>query len=75
MKRFYVIYTALPSFIVFECTDKQSYALSVRDFNETAHEVTIKHYRIRKTDSGGVYVSPKKAFADLLELVAHYQSK
>jgi SH2 domain len=55
--------------------DKMSYALSVRDFNEVTHEVTIKHYRIRKTDNGGVYVSPKKTFSDLLELVGHYHSK
>jgi len=52
-----------------------SYALSVRDFNDVTREVTIKHYRIRKTDNGGVYVSPKKVFSDLLELVDHYHSK
>jgi hypothetical protein len=56
-------------------TDKQSYALSVRDFNEVAQEVTIKHYRIRKADAGGVYVSPRKIFSDLLDLVAHYQGR
>jgi len=55
--------------------DKMSYALSVRDYNETTHEVTIKHYRIRKLDRGGVFISPKKTFADLLQLVEHYQSK
>jgi len=55
--------------------DKQSYALSVRDYNQMTHEVTIKHYRIRKLDRGGVYISPKKSFSDLLQLVEHYSSK
>ena len=55
--------------------DKMSYALSVRDYNETTREVTIKHYRIRKLDRGGVFISPKKTFVDLLQLVEHYQSK
>ena len=52
-----------------------SYALSVRDYNETTRDVTIKHYRIRKLDRGGVFISPKKSFSDLLQLVDHYQSK
>jgi len=56
-------------------TDKASYALSVRDYNELTREVTIKHYRIRKLDLGGVYISPKKSFSDLLQLVDHYHSK
>jgi len=55
--------------------DKASYALSVRDFNDTTREVTIKHYRIRKLDRGGVYISPKKTFSDLLQLVDHYHSE
>jgi len=55
--------------------DKMSYALSVRDYNEVTREVTIKHYRIRKLDRGGVYISPKKTFSDLLQLVDHYHSE
>ena len=55
--------------------DKSSYALSVRDYNETTREITIKHYRIRKLDRGGVYISPKKTFSDLLQLVDHYHSE
>ena len=55
--------------------DKMSYALSVRDYNEMTREVTIKHYRIRKLDRGGVYISPKKSFSDLLQLVDHYHSE
>jgi len=62
--------------VMWRCVaDKMSYALSVRDYNEMTHEVTIKHYRIRKLDRGGVYISPKKSFSDLLQLVEHYSSK
>jgi len=53
--------------------DKKSYALSIRDFNEVTHDVTIKHYRIRKMDRGGVFISPKRVFDDVLQLVEHYQ--
>ena len=58
-----------------DVVDKSSYALSVRDYNEMTREVTIKHYRIRKLDRGGVFISPKKTFSDLLQLVDHYHSK
>jgi len=58
-----------------DVADKMSYALSVRDYNHMTNEVTIKHYRIRKLDRGGVYISPKKTFSDLLQLVDHYNSK
>ena len=56
------------------CVDKRTFALSIRDFNETSNDVTIKHYRIRTMDKGGVYISPRKVFADILQLVEHYQS-
>jgi hypothetical protein len=63
------------TFLIRNSQDKASYALSVRDFNETTREVTIKHYRIRKLDNGGgVFISPKKIFADLLQLVDHYHN-
>jgi hypothetical protein len=34
-----------------------------------------KHYRIKRTDSGGCYISPKKVFDSLDDLVAYYSSK
>ena len=51
--------------------DNRSYALSIRDHVPETREV--KHYRIRMLDSGrGVYITPRKTFSSLLELVAHY---
>lgn len=62
------------TFLIRNSQDKSSYALSVRDYNEMTREVTIKHYRIRKLDRGGVFISPKKTFSDLLLLVDHYHT-
>lgn len=56
-------------------SDNRSYALSIRDFNNETREVTIKHYRIRKMDDGRVYISPRRIFSNLLELVDHYRRK
>ena len=56
-------------------SDKKSYALSVRDWDESKKDIAIKHYRIRKMDDGRVYISPKRTFASLIDLVEHYRSK
>jgi hypothetical protein len=47
--------------------------MSIRDYDEEKKDVTIKHYRIRKMDSGGCYISPKKTFNNMLELIEHYK--
>lgn len=61
------------TFLIRNSQDNRSYALSIRDFNNEMREVTIKHYRIRKMEDGRVYISPRKIFTDLLELVEHYR--
>jgi len=35
----------------------------------------VKHYRIRKLDSGGFYITARAQFETLKRLVEHYQSK
>ena len=35
----------------------------------------IKHYRMRKMENGGVYISPKRTFDNIMDLVEHYRSK
>ena len=55
--------------------DKKSYALSIRDWDESKDDVAIKHYRIRQLDNGGCYLSPKRTFASMLDLVDHYKSR
>ncbi|XP_053310741.1 tyrosine-protein kinase Lck [Spea bombifrons] len=60
------------SFLVRESeTNKGSYSLSVRDMDQNQGEV-VKHYKIRNLDSGGFYISPRKTFLNLNDLVQHY---
>lgn len=54
--------------------DKKSYALSIRDFDPVKNDVVIKHYRIRKMDDGGCYISPKRTLPTIIELIEHYKS-
>ncbi|CAN2389892.1 Tyrosine-protein kinase HCK [Pristimantis euphronides] len=53
-------------------TMKGCYSLSVRDYNSPAGHM-VKHYKIRTLDNGGFYVSPRKTFSSLQELVAYYK--
>ena len=43
-----------------------NYSLSVREGD------TVKHYRIRKADTGSFYIAPRRQCATLDELVSHY---
>jgi hypothetical protein len=53
-------------------TSPGTYSLSIRDFDagKTDH---VKHYRIRELDSGGFYITTRRKFDSLLELVNHYK--
>ena len=59
--------------LIFCLADKKSYALSIRDFDLSKNDVIIKHYRIRKMDDGGCYISPKRTFPTIIELIEHYK--
>ncbi|XP_063773234.1 tyrosine-protein kinase FRK [Pseudophryne corroboree] len=48
-------------------SQKGDYSLSVYD------GITVKHYRIRKLDNGGFYISPRNRFKNLEELVETYK--
>lgn len=62
------------TFLVRNSTDGKTFAMSIRDFNQTSSEVAIRHYRVRVSDDNGkVYISPKMVFTDLIELVEHYK--
>lgn len=43
-----------------------NYSLTVRDGD------SIKHYRVRKTDTGGYYIASRAMFGTLAELIQHY---
>ncbi|XDC61326.1 hypothetical protein R6Z07M_012508 [Ovis aries] len=52
-------------------TTKGAYCLSVSDF-DNAKGLNVKHYKIRKLDSGGFYITSRTQFTSLQQLVAYY---
>ncbi|CAL1528118.1 unnamed protein product [Lymnaea stagnalis] len=61
------------TFLVREATDKSSYVLSVRDSDKANGDPCVKHYRIRKMDDGGFFISAKKTFKSLFDVINHYK--
>ncbi|XP_037537498.1 tyrosine-protein kinase Lyn isoform X1 [Nematolebias whitei] len=55
-------------------TSKGDYSLSVRDIN-TQRLDSVKHYKIRKLDNGGFYISPKISFPNIGSMIKHYHTK
>ncbi|XP_077343211.1 tyrosine-protein kinase FRK [Lithobates pipiens] len=57
------------SFLIRESESQRGdYSLSVFDGS------AVKHYRIRRLDNGGFYISPRKTFRNLEELVQNYRN-
>nr|XP_020442103.1 tyrosine-protein kinase yes-like [Monopterus albus]XP_020442104.1 tyrosine-protein kinase yes-like [Monopterus albus] len=52
-------------------TTKGAYSLSIRDWDEAKGD-NVKHYKIRKLDSGGYYITTRVQFDALQKLVKHY---
>lgn len=50
-----------------------AYCLSVLDYDNTKG-LNVKHYKIRKLDSGGFYITSRTQFSNLQQLVNHYRS-
>ena len=48
-------------------SDSRAYALSLKEEN------TVKHYRIKPTETMRYYISPKVTFATVIDLVEHYK--
>jgi len=53
--------------------DGESYVISIRDYDATVNDFTVKHYKIRKLDDGGCYISSKRTFPHIFALVSHYK--
>lgn len=51
-----------------------AYCLSVLDYDNTKG-LNVKHYKIRKLDSGGFYITSRTQFSSLQQLVNHYRSE
>ncbi|KAK6471956.1 proto-oncogene tyrosine-protein kinase Src-like isoform X2 [Huso huso] len=52
-------------------TTKGAYCLSVLDYDNTKG-LNVKHYKIRKLDSGGFYITSRTQFSNLQQLVTYY---
>lgn len=50
---------------------KGAYSLSIRDWDEVKGD-NVKHYKIRKLDNGGYYITTRAQFDTLQKLVKHY---
>lgn len=48
-----------------------AYSLSIRDWDQTRGD-HVKHYKIRKLDTGGYYITTRAQFDSVQELVQHY---
>lgn len=51
-----------------------AYCLSVLDYDNTKG-LNVKHYKIRKLDNGGFYITSRTQFSNLQQLVNHYRSE
>lgn len=65
----------ISKFCRYSFSDKASYVLSIRDHDPKTNDACVKHYRIRKMDNGGFYISPRRTFPSMIKLIDHYQSK
>lgn len=48
-----------------------AYSLSIRDWDDNKGD-HVKHYKIRKLDNGGYYITTRSQFDTVQELVEHY---
>ncbi|ETE72848.1 Tyrosine-protein kinase Fyn, partial [Ophiophagus hannah] len=51
-----------------------AYSLSIRDWDDMKGD-HVKHYKIRKLDSGGYYITTRAQFETLQQLVQHYSER
>ncbi|XP_016352446.1 proto-oncogene tyrosine-protein kinase Yrk-like isoform X3 [Sinocyclocheilus anshuiensis] len=55
-------------------TTKGAYSLSIRDWDDAKGD-HVKHYKIRKLDNGGYYITTRTQFDTVQELVEHYTER
>ena len=51
-----------------------TFSLSILDEDQTKGS-NVKHYRVRKIDTGGFYITARAQFDSLKKLIEHYQSE
>uniref|UniRef100_A0A3B5K720 Tyrosine-protein kinase n=1 Tax=Takifugu rubripes TaxID=31033 RepID=A0A3B5K720_TAKRU len=55
-------------------TTKGAYSLSIRDWDDNKGD-HVKHYKVRKLDNGGYYITTRSQFDTVQELVEHYTER
>ncbi|KAI1901736.1 hypothetical protein AGOR_G00037460 [Albula goreensis] len=55
-------------------TTKGAYSLSIRDWDDGKGD-HVKHYKIRKLDNGGYYITTRTQFDTVQQLVEHYTER
>lgn len=60
-----------PNHWTFPPSPPGAYSLSIRDWDEAKGD-NVKHYKIRKLDNGGYYITTRAQFDTLQKLVKHY---
>ncbi|XP_061520415.1 tyrosine-protein kinase Fgr isoform X2 [Phycodurus eques] len=55
-------------------TTKGAYSLSIRDWDDNKGD-HVKHYKIRKLDNGGYYITTRSQFDTVQQLVTHYTER
>ncbi|XP_061903230.1 tyrosine-protein kinase Fgr isoform X3 [Entelurus aequoreus] len=55
-------------------TTKGAYSLSIRDWDDNKGD-HVKHYKIRKLDNGGYYITTRSQFDTVPQLVEHYTER
>uniref|UniRef100_A0A672SZP2 Tyrosine-protein kinase n=1 Tax=Sinocyclocheilus grahami TaxID=75366 RepID=A0A672SZP2_SINGR len=55
-------------------TTKGAFSLSIHDWDDVKGD-HVKHYKIRKLDSGGYYITTRAQFETLQQLVQHYMER
>uniref|UniRef100_A0A8C5H2P5 Tyrosine-protein kinase n=1 Tax=Gouania willdenowi TaxID=441366 RepID=A0A8C5H2P5_GOUWI len=55
-------------------TTKGAYSLSIRDWDDNKGD-HVKHYKIRKLDNGGYYITTRSQFDTVQQLVEHYSER
>lgn len=51
-----------------------AYSLSIRDWDQNRGD-HVKHYKIRKLDTGGYYITTRAQFESVQDLVRHYMGE
>lgn len=73
IKRWFIAAKVLPE-VLLTLSVPGAYSLSIQDWDDVKGD-HVKHYKIRKLDSGGYYITTRAQFETLQQLVQHYSGE